>query len=323
MSNCTIIIVNWNSWEYLFPCLESLGRQTFQDFDIIVVDNNSTDQVPGEQLAAYPYVSYIQNKDNVGFAAANNQAIEIANNCEWIVLLNPDTLPAEKWLESLHNASLAHPEFSFFGSRLLLAGSPDILDGTGDVYHMSGLSWRTGHGKSVSTATDRPEEIFSPCAAAAMYRRKDILAVGGFDEDFFCYNEDVDLGFRLQLAGHRALSVPDSVVLHHGSATTSVRSDFSVYHGHRNLVWTWFKDMPMLLLVLLLPVHIAYNAASVLLYMLRGQGRIICQAKWDAVKGLKRMWQKRAAIHNKSAISISSLWNKIDRRVLVGPKTKH
>lgn len=204
-----------------------------------------------------------------------------------------------------------------------MADTPDKLDGTGDVYHMSGLTWRSGHGLAAASAGDKVREIFSPCAAAAMYKREDLLAVGGFDEDFFCYNEDVDLGFRLRLAGHRALSVPESLVLHHGSATTSVRSDFAVYHGHRNLVWTWFKDMPMVLLWLFLPAHVLYNIACVVLYMVRGQGKVILQAKWDAVKGLPHVWAKRRAIHADSHNSLRSLWKIINKCLIVGPRTKY
>ncbi len=323
MSKCVVVIVNWNSWEYLYSCLESVSQQTFREFRVVVVDNNS--ETPGRQdlCVEFPFLTLITNDTNVGFAAANNAAIQAAADCEWVVLLNPDTLPRKDWLERLCNAAAVNPEFSFFGSRLVMAATPDTLDGTGDVYHMSGLSWRAGHGVSVTSVTQEAHEIFSPCAAAAMYRRKDLLAVGGFDEDFFCYNEDVDLGFRLRLAGHRALSVPDSIVLHHGSATTSIRSDFAVYHGHRNLVWTWFKDMPLLLLLLFLPIHVAYNIACVLLYLKRGQGRVILRAKWDAIKGLGKMWAKRKGIHDASSLSSKKLWKAVDKHLFVGPQTKY
>ena len=300
-----------------------IGRQTYQDFRIIIVDNDSSSPLPTALLEKFPRLTLIRNRENLGFATANNQAIHLAEDCEWIVLLNPDTLPDKKWLENLYKAASDHSDFSFFGSRLVMAGSPDKLDGTGDVYHMSGLSWRSGHGLAVLSASEDAHEIFSPCAAAAMYRREDLLSVGGFDEDFFCYNEDVDLGFRLRLAGHRALSVPDSIVLHHGSGTTSVRSDFAVYHGHRNLVWTWFKDMPMVLLWLFLPAHVLYNIACIILYMVRGQGEVILQAKWDAVKGLRDVWAKRKKIHSCSHVSLWSLWRIINKCLIVGPRTKY
>lgn len=162
MFNCTIVIINWNSWDYLFPCIEAVKQQILQDYKIIVVDNVSFDQAPGSLLDEYPRLTFIQNVDNIGFAAANNQAIRLADDCEWIVLLNPDTLPEKNWLERLCKAFTVYPDFSFFGSRLVMAGDPDKLDGTGDVYHMGGLSWRAGHGLDISSITDdEPIEVFA------------------------------------------------------------------------------------------------------------------------------------------------------------------
>lgn len=318
----SIVIVNWNSWDYLFSCLDALYQQTCQNFTVIVVDNDSSDQKAAARLKGYPRLLCIQNMENKGFAVANNQAIRQATS-EWIVLLNPDTIPNKDFLECLHKAALRYSGYSFFGCRLVMASDPYCLDGTGDVYHMSGLTWRAGHGCPVASVGENVQEIFSPCAAAAMYRRDAFLSVGGFDEDFFCYNEDVDLGFRLQLAGHKALFIPDSIVLHHGSATTSVRSDFAVYHGHRNLVWTWVKDMPLVLLWIFFPMHVLYNVACIILYARRGQGKIIIQAKLDAIKGLPRMWGKRKFIHSGSHLSLSRLWKIINKCLVIGSKNKN
>jgi GT2 family glycosyltransferase len=118
------------------------------------------------------------------------------------------------------------------------------LDGAGDEYHVSGLAWRRFYNHLANGYGLKPEEVFGACAAAAMYRREDFLKIGGFDEDYFSYFEDVDLSFRLRLAGGRCLYVPDAIVHHVGSASTGKLSDFVVYYGHRNLVWTFFKDMP-------------------------------------------------------------------------------
>ena len=168
-----------------------------------------------------------------------------------------------------------------------------ILNDHGGVYHMqwarvARAAWGATTGGGLVS-----REIFSPCAAA-MYRRSVLLEVGGFDEDFFCYVEDVDLGFRLRLAGHKAMHVPDAVVHHVGSATTGGKhSDFSVYHGHRNVAWTFVKDMPGILFWLLLPLHILMNLASILWFALQGHGGVIVRAKRDALLGLPKMWYKR------------------------------
>jgi GT2 family glycosyltransferase len=150
--------------------------------------------------------------------------------------------------------------------------------------------------------------VFAPCAAAALYRRDALVKVGGFDESYFAYLEDVDLGFRLRLAGYRCLYVPDAVVRHVGSATTGgQRSDFSVYHGHRNLVWTYFKNMPWPLFWLYLPQHILLNFVSIVYFALRGQGRVILRAKWDALKGLPRILKERRRIQKSRRVSSSEL----------------
>ena len=159
-------------------------------------------------------------------------------------------------------------------------------------------------------------EIFSPCAAAAMFRKDALLTASGFDEDFFCYVEDVDLGFRMRLLGHRCWYAPDSVALHVGSAVTGRHSDFSIYHGHRNLVWTFVKNMPGVLFWLLLPLHVALNLVSILWFVLRGQGALILRAKRDALLGLPKMWRKRQLIQQSRVASVRDIWRVLDKRLL-------
>ncbi|MGH6893859.1 MAG: glycosyltransferase family 2 protein, partial [Dongiaceae bacterium] len=264
--------------------------------------DGSADRVPAE----FPMVSLIKLDTNSGFAAGNNLAARRAEGCEWIALLNPDAFPEPDWLKALMDAAAKHPDYTFFGSRMLMADEPDRLDGVGDVYHVSGLVWREGHGASASSHFLEEREIFSPCAAAALYRRDAFLEAGGFDEDFFCYVEDVDLGFRLRLLGHRCLYVPRSVVAHKGSALTGRQSDFSIYHGHRNLVWTYVKNFPGPWFWLYLPQHILLNLLTPLGF-LRGGFAAACKAKIDALRGLPRAWRKRREIQPRSRVGLSAL----------------
>jgi GT2 family glycosyltransferase len=261
------------------------------------VDNASTDgAIESLALGLAGCASVVGMGRNAGFAAANNRGLSEVADCDWVALLNPDAFPAEDWLEKLLDATRRHPDYQFFACRQLMEQRPETLDGAGDSYHVSGAHWRRGHGELEEGRYAEPEEVFAPCAAAALYRRDAFREVGGFEESFFCYAEDVDLGFRLRLAGHRCLYVPDAVVHHIGSATTGRRSDFTVYHGHRNLVWAFVKNMPGFLFWLYLPQHILFNVISVLRYALRGQGRTIVKAKWDAVKGLPRVLRQRREV---------------------------
>jgi GT2 family glycosyltransferase len=311
-SNVTVVIVNWNSADLLNRCLSALARQTLPPDKILVIDNGSNDGSTRE-AGQFPNVELREMGRNLGFAGGNNEALK-ACATEFVALLNPDALPEPDWLEKLIAAAHVFPEMAAFGSRQMAADSSEILDGTGDVYHLSGKVWRQGKGLPYRKRDDLPCEIFSPCACAALYRREALLSVDGFDDDYFCYVEDVDLGFRLRLAGYKALYVPDAVVHHIGSATTGGQhSDFSVYHGHRNLVWTFVKDMPVLLFWLLLPLHVLLNFVSVAYFVLRGRGRVILKAKRDALRGLPRVLQKRRRIQQARKATVQDIWRVLDK----------
>ncbi len=239
----SVIIVNWNGAKILPQCLASLARQTYTDFEIIIIDNGSTDGSVDQLEKHWPKIRVKRLKENLGFAKANNLGGHQARGL-WLALLNNDAFPEPGWLKELVQASERYPDFSFFASHLIMADRPEYIDGLGDIYHISGMAWRRGHGKHHQNFSSEVSEVFGPCAAAALYPRDLFLRVGGFDEDFFCYHEDVDLAFRLRLRGHRCLYVPQALVKHLGSKSQGAHSDFVIYHSHRNLVWTYIKNMP-------------------------------------------------------------------------------
>ena len=301
-----VIIVNANTGEHIERALESLGAQTLAPARVIVVDNASTDGSPDAIVKRFPSVELIRLDRNVGFAAANNLAVRAAEDCDWVALLNPDAFPLKDWLTALARAIERHPGYAFFGSRLVSAEQPSVLDGTGDVYHVSGLAWRRDHGRP-ATVAPQAGEIFSPCAAAALYRRDAFLEVGGFDESYFCYFEDSDLAFRLRLAGQRCLYVPDAVVHHVGSVAAGRLSDFTVYHSFRNLVWTYAKNMPSPLVWLYLPQHVVAAGLTLAWFGLRGQGRLVLSSKRDALRELPRVLAQRRTIQRARKASAREL----------------
>jgi GT2 family glycosyltransferase len=304
-----VIIINFNSDKDLAKCLQCLDKQVFKDFCTIVIDNSEIGNKNDFSNIYDSNIHLINNHRNIGFASGNNIAIK-ETNADWIALLNPDAFPEPTWLSNLMLATKKFPNYSFFASRLLSAKKPWLLDGAGDNYHFSGLIWRHGHGFSDQQITfSEPIEVFSPCAASALYRRLALEQVGGFDEDFFCYAEDVDLGFRLRLQGHRCLFVPEAVSYHVGSATTGNRSVFSMYHGHRNLVWAYVKNMPMPLFLIFLPAHIILNVFSLIWFTIMGQRKTIIRSKMDAIKGIPRIWRKRKQIQAERRVN----WKEILR----------
>jgi len=317
----TVIIVNFNGGEHLLRCLGCLAQQETPPERIVLLDNGSTD---GSAAAAREWVTQdgrlaarldqIDSSVNAGFAAACNRVVHDCGT-EFVALLNPDAFPDPGWLTALVAAARRYPEAASFGSWQRLDGRPGLLDGIGDVYHMSGVAWRDGHEKTRGDRYEPDAEIFSACAAAALYRRRAFLEVGGFDEDFFCYFEDVDLGFRLRLAGHAARSVAAAGVSHVGSGSTGGRrSGFAVYHGRRNLVWCFVKNMPFPLVLLLLPGHIALLLCDVVLFTLRGRGAAVMKAKWHAIVGLPRFLRKRRAVQATRRATCRDIWSIMDHR---------
>lgn len=316
-NNVSVIIVNWNGEQYIERCLLALMGQTVKPREIILLDNGSSDE--SLRIAReFPSVRLWAQGQNTGFARGNNLAISIAAaESTWVALINPDAFAEPLWLETLLIAAKSNPRFKFFASKQLNAAVPTLIDGAGDVYHASGLVWRKDHGSPAEALRDSNCEVFSPCAASALYSRRALLDIGGFDEDYFCYVEDVDLGFRLRLAGYRCLYVPSSIVHHVGSGTTGGRhSDFSIYHGHRNLVWTFVKNMPGYLFWFLLPLHLLLNLVSVLWFSLTGHGRVIFRAKRDALFGLPKMWRKRKNIQKHRSVAIREIWRVLNKQII-------
>jgi GT2 family glycosyltransferase len=308
-----VLIVNWNSGDLLQQCLRSLNAQTRRPDRVVIVDNDSHDgsiERAGGELSG---AQVIRLRKNVGFARANNIAADAAGDVDALALLNPDAFPEPHWLAALVAAAEREPDAGSFASRMLLAGQPDLLDGAGDSYHASGRAWRNGHRARAVAWPTGDQEVFAPCAAAALYRRAAFEAAGRFDEQYFCYFEDVDLGFRLRLLGFRCLCVHDAVVRHVSSATTGYRSDFAVYHGERNAVWTFFKDMPWPLMPFYLPQHLALNLAALLYYPSRGQGRVVLRAKRDALVGLPAVLRRRRAVQNTRVVSAWTLRQALTR----------
>jgi GT2 family glycosyltransferase len=252
----------------------------------------------------FPFAEVVRLPRNEGFARANNLGVQAVADCGLVALLNPDAFPEPGWLAALVNAAAAHPECASFGSHMRMAGDSGRLDGVGDVYHVSGTAWRDRHGEPEGAVPTNGREIFSACAAAALYRREAFCEVGGFDERYFCYFEDVDLGFRLRLRGFSCRYVPDAVVAHAGSASTGYRSDFALYHGHRNMIWTFFKDMPAALLVFYLPQHVLANCAAI---CFPRPSATVLRAKWDACKGLASVLRTRQALHSTHHVSNRAL----------------
>ncbi len=278
------------------------------DFECFIIDNGSTDG----SIAALPKLDkrfeIIELGENTGFARANNIGAKRART-PWIACLNPDAFARTDWLEKLLAETERGPAVTMVGSTQIMALEGDVYDGAGDCYHVSGLAWRSKFGHKISeSATLETCEIFAPCAAASLYHRETFLRLGGFDERFFCYHEDVDIGFRMRLDGGICVQSAAAIVDHVSSGISGRASDFSVYHGTRNRMWTFMKCMPALGLWLFFPAHIVLNLALLCWAMFRpGRFRPTARGVVDGIKGIGPIWKSRKDIHGARRIGLLGL----------------
>jgi hypothetical protein len=304
-STVTVVIPNWNGRHLLPACLSALGEQSFSGFEIVVVDNGSTDGSVGWIQESHPGVRVLANKENLGFAAAVNQGI-CASQSKYVALLNSDTRAGDRWLASLVEAAEAEPEVGMCASKMLFADRPDVINSAGICLDLAGIAWDCRGGEVDDGSDQEPQEVFGPCGGAALYRRTMLEEIGLFDEDFFAYLEDVDLAWRARRAGWRALYVPAARVLHHHSATAVEGSPFKSFHLGRNKIWLLVKNYPFReswqrgLLCLL------YDVAAVAYALAARRDLHALYGRLAALNGLRRMWFKRRAVN--APAHFSSAW---------------
>lgn len=297
----TVVIITYNSGATLGRCLDCLDAQTRRDFNVIVVDNASASR-PTASLLKRPFpVSYMEMAHNLGFAGGMNIALQAAQT-PYLAALNPDAFAASDWLEKLVKAADRHPEIAAFGSWQRRYGDPTAIDGFGDHYLFSGQAWR-GHRLPPPPPTPGPEYTFGVCAAAALYRTEIVRAIGGFDDRYFCFYEDVDLSFRLRLAGHHCAVIRAAVVDHVGGASFTGLSDFAERLTARNEWWTLVKNMPFGLFVV--------GAAGYLAIQLISAMRSGRAARLAGVReGLTRtgeFWRSRRDVQRQRKLSVLDL----------------
>ncbi|MDH3594261.1 MAG: glycosyltransferase family 2 protein [Rhodospirillales bacterium] len=300
-----VVVVNYNSGDLLARAVACLAAQSDPDFEAVIVDNASGDGSADRLVLPDDRFTLVRSEANLGFAAGSNLGCRGART-DWLATLNPDAFPEPGWLAALRAAVARYPGAAMFGSLQIDARDPDRLDGCGDNYSFFGINWRGGHGQRFA-GPPADGECFSPCGAAALYRREAFEAVGGFDESYFCYCEDVDLGFRLRLRGGRCVQVGDAVVRHVGSAVTGLQSPFTVYHSARNRLWTYVKNMPAALLWLSLPMHLAATAG--LLWNARGGPRLrpMLSGLGHGLRGLGPVLAERRRVQRSRGVSAGTI----------------
>lgn len=298
----SVIIVNWNGRSWLQQCLPTLAAQTFKDFEVIVVDNGSTDDSVSWLSQNWPNVHVLLQQTNLGFAAANNLGIR-ATNSPFIALLNNDTLVDPGWLAALVTA-VSEPNVGMAASCITRWNQPDLLDSAGILVDRAGIAWNRGWGQPVKLA-DKPCSVFGPSAAAALYRREMLDGIGLFDEDYFAYYEDVDLAWRAQRAGWHCQYTPDALVRHWHSATALKIPHYKNFLNGRNKIWTILKNYDWPALLWASPVIIAYDMMAAFYRTARSRNFAPIHGRLQALRLAKRMVTKRQPARQK--VHLSSL----------------
>jgi GT2 family glycosyltransferase len=240
----SVIIANLNGERYLRDCLSALEAQTFREFEVIVVDNGSTDGSLRLIRNEFPRVRVVSLDRNTGFAKANNIGFE-ASSGRYIATLNNDTIADRDWLGALIGAASADEKVGMVASKILLGAEGRVIDSVGMLLYPDGMTRQKGRGETDDGRFDIAAEVLFPSACAALYRREMIGEIGFFDEDFFAYCEDADLGLRGRLAGWKAVFEPAAVVRHLYSGTGGGYSPMKAFHVERNRFTVLLKDLPV------------------------------------------------------------------------------
>jgi GT2 family glycosyltransferase len=289
MVRVSVIVVNWNGKHLLERCLPAVMSQSFDGYEVILLDNGSTDGSAEWVEGHLPDVRVIRKDRNLGFAQGNNEAIRVASGA-YIATLNNDAEPAPGWLGELVEAIESSPQVGMCASKMVRADDPTVMDACGIQVDRAGIGWNRYSGQAERREESSPYEVFGPCAGAALYRRAMLDQVGLFDEDYFACYEDVDLAWRAQRAGWRCLYVPRARVTHRHSSTLKEGSLLKGYLLGRNKLWTLIKNYPWPDWLISLPLIVGYDLAAWGIALLSGdpgplRGRVAALKSFPPVAG--------------------------------------
>ncbi|MDP4086254.1 MAG: glycosyltransferase family 2 protein [Bacillota bacterium] len=295
----SVIIPNYNGEKFLCDCLESLLNQSYGNFEVIIVDNNSSDQsmniideiffkCSNKYIFDQKKLSIIRNTENLGFSKAVNQGI-LASKGSFVFLLNNDVILEEKCLANLLNNISEDDNLFSVQAKMIQSKNRDLIDDAGDQYTILGWAYKRGDG-SKNTNYTKNSEIFSSCAGAALYRKNLLDKIGYFDENFFAYMEDVDLSYRAKIFGFKNMYCASAIVYHIGSATTGSKyNEFKVRLAAKNNILVPYKNMPLLQLLCNLPFLIIGFLIKYLFFFSNGYGKQFCTGTFEGINALRNV----------------------------------
>ena len=301
----SVIVVNWNGRHWLEGCLAALERQRGVRHEVILVDNGSSDGSADYVSARFPGTRVVRLGANRGFSGGNNAGAREARG-RFLAFLNNDTEAEPDWLGGLVAGLESHPDAGLAASRVVYLDAPETIDSAGDGWTWYGAAFKRGHGQPASRWLT-PGETFGACGAACLIRRPLFEALGGFDERLFVTFEDVDLSYRVRLAGYTCRYVPGAIVRHAGSATLGRESEQAVRWGQRNVELVYLTNTPTPLLAVTLPAHVVYLLAGACYFAGQGRFAAFFSGKVDAMKCLPQLPARRRRVHASRRISVRAM----------------
>jgi GT2 family glycosyltransferase len=301
----SVIIVTFNNKKMLSFCISSLFKQPYSNLEIIVVDNGSGNGSVDWVREKFPEIKVIANHKNLGFPAAVNQGAAIAKG-KYLFFLNDDAVVKNNTISSLASFLEKNPEAFSCQPKILKAGT-NLLESTGFYFTWTGFFYHHRKFQLVKNNLEEPKEIFGGTAAALMVERKKFLAIGGFDADFFLYQEDADLSWRARAAGFRIFYCPDSLVYHKISTTAhKLDHSFIIFQSNRNRILVLLKNLENPYLFLILPVNLLILILTSFLNLLilkpKNSLAILAAIGWNLIN-LKKTLQKRKKIQKTRKVS--------------------
>jgi GT2 family glycosyltransferase len=304
MPEVSVVVPNYNGEPLLPACLSALRAQTFRDFEIIVSDDGSTDGSVALVAERFPEAVVVRSATNHGFCRAANKGMA-ASKGEFIALLNNDTEPDPRYLEELAAAMRDDARVGICAAKMVYWHDPQTMNSAGHACGPDGVVVDIGRGEPDREWFRRPREVLGASGGAALYRRKMLAEIGGFDPDFAFSFEDADLNWRAQWAGWRARYVPTAVVRHWEGATRGIRSTRAACLGLRNTVHVWTKNWPTLSLLRHFPKLCSGLRRSAVSFVRRGHGTTLSLAAWGVFAQMPRMLKRRREIRRSRRVTVA------------------
>ena len=323
----SIIVVNWNGLKTVEQCLDSLLTQSYPNCEIILVDNHSEDGSREKIETFYgKKATLLLNDRNEGFAGGNNKGIK-ASKGAYIALLNNDAWADRNWISSLVSVAEKDSKIGMCASKIYLAREENLIDNTGHLIYPDGLSWGRGRLETDKGQYDIEEEVIFPSGCAALYKKEMLDEIGLFDERFFAYCEDTDLGLRGRILGWKCVYSPQAIVYHYFSGSTSQASPLKAFLVERNRGWVAIKNFPMIYLLkspgytlqrLLWQAYGAISGAGIAGEYVQKNSFlsgvcILLKAWFHMVLGIPKMLTDRANLFRKKKISSKEVGSLLKR----------